>query len=121
MRDTVIDAELDHFRVDHDKAHLVRRRLIEQRENEAVHAHALAAAGRTGDEHMRELGNVADDAVAPDVLADGKAELGSGVLERGRIDDVTQVNGADNFVRHFHADRGDLIGDRGNAHADNAE
>ena len=70
---------------------------------------------------MRELGNVADDAVAADVLADGKAELGSGVLERGRIDDVTQVNGADNFVRHFHADRGYLIGDRGNAHADNAE
>ncbi len=52
MRDTVIDAELDHFRVDHDKAHLVRRRLIEQREMR-LFMHALAAAGRTGDEHMR--------------------------------------------------------------------
>ena len=81
VRDAVIDAEFDHFRVDHNKTHLVRRRLIEQGENKAVHAHALTAAGRTGDKHMRQLGDIADDTVSADVLADSEAEPGCSVLK----------------------------------------
>ena len=116
VRDAVIDAELDHFRVDHDQAHLVRRRLIKQAQNERVHAHGLARAGRAGDEHMRQLGDVADDAVAADVLADGKRELGLRIAERGRVDDIAQANGADDLVRHLDADGRDLVRDRRDAH-----
>jgi hypothetical protein len=41
----------------------------------AVHAHRFAGAGRTGDEHMRQLGDVADNAVAADILADCERDL----------------------------------------------
>ena len=121
MRDAVIDAELDHFRVNHDQAHLIRRRLVEQAQDERVHAHGLAGAGRTGDEHVRQLGDIADDAVAADVLADGKRELGLGIAECGRIDNIAQAHGADDLVRHLDADGGDFVRDRRNAHVFHAE
>ena len=121
VRDAIIDAELDHLRVDHDQAHLVRRRLIEQAEDERVHANGLTGAGRTGDEHMRQLGDVADDAVAADVLADGKRELGLGIAECGRVDNIAQADRADDLVRHLDADGRDLVRDRRDAHILHAE
>ena len=75
MRYAVIYAELDHLRVDHNKADLIGTRLVEQAENERIHAHGLTGTGSTGDKHMRQLRNVADDALAADVLAEREAEL----------------------------------------------
>ena len=42
VRDAVVDAELDHLRVDHDELHLIRARLIQQAQDQRVHADRLA-------------------------------------------------------------------------------
>ena len=70
---------------------------------------------------MRQLGDVADDAVAADVLADGERELGLGIAECGRVDDIAQAHGADDLVRYLDADGGDLVRDRRDAHVFHAE
>ena len=121
VRDAVINAELDHLRVDHDELDLVGPGLIEQREDQRVHAHRFAGAGGARDEHVRQLCNVADDALAADVLADGKAQLGLGVCKLGGVDDIPQADGADDLVRHLDADGGDLFGDGRDAHVHNAQ
>ena len=121
MRDAAVNSQLDHLRVDHDELDLVRARLIQQAQDQRVHAHRFARAGRTGDEHVRELGDIADDTVAADVLADGKGELGLGRLETLRLQDRAQIDRADDLVRHLDADGGDLLGDRRDAHVDHAE
>ena len=104
MRDPVVDAELDHLRVDHDKLDLIRPRLVEKREDQGVHADGLAGTGGTGDKHVRELRDVADDALAADVLADGEAELRFGGGKFRRVDDIAQADGAYDFIRHLNAD-----------------
>ena len=70
---------------------------------------------------MRQLCDVADDAVAADVLAECKAELGLGVDELRRLDDITQVHRADDLVRDLDADGGYLVRDGRDAHIHNAE
>ena len=121
VRDAVIDTELDHLRVDHDEPHLIRPRFVEQRQDQRVHAHRLAGAGGAGDQHMRQLRNIAHDAVAADVLANGKAQAGLGVLELCGGDDVAEIDGADDLVGHFDADGGDLVRDRRDADVHDAQ
>ena len=70
---------------------------------------------------MRQLGDVADDAVAADVLADGKRELGSGIAERGRVNNIAQAHGTDDLVRHLDADGRNLVRDRRDAHVFHTE
>ena len=121
MRDAVINAQLDHLGVDHYKPHLIRPRLVKEAEDERVHADGFAGAGRTGDEHMRKLRNIAHDAVAADILAERKAELGLGIDELGRFNDIAQVHGADDLIGDLNADGGYLVGNGRDAHVHNAK
>ena len=109
VRDAVVGRKLDHLRVDHDEAHLVRRGLIKERNDERIGADGFAGAGRAGDEDMRELGNVADDVVARNVLADGKGDTRFVLCKLAGLQHVADVDGGDELVRHLDADDGDLI------------
>ena len=120
MRDAVVVAQFDHLGVDHDQADLLRRGLIQNGDQHGVDAHGFARAGRTGDQQMRHLGNVADDRLAGDVLAHGKGQAAACTRKRGRRDALADVDRIDRFIRHLNADR-DLIRDGRNAHADCAE
>ena len=121
MRDAVVGRKLDHLRVDHDKAHLFGRRLIEHRDDERVRADRLTGARRTGNEHVRQLRDVADDVPAADVLTNGKGR-GGGVLRKlARFKYRADIDGRNELVRHLDADDGDLVGNGGDAHAACAE
>ena len=120
MRDAVVVAQLDHLRVYHNEADLLRRGLVEQRDQHGVDAHRLTGAGRTGDEHMRHLGDVTDDRLAGDVLADGKGQAAFRIRERRRADTLADKDGIDRLVRHLDADR-DLIRDRRDTHVRRTE
>jgi hypothetical protein len=93
VRDAVIDAQLHHLGVDHDELDFLRRGLVEQADYQRVHAHGFAGAGGAGDEQMGQLGDVAHDAVAADVLAQGEGHLDLCVFELGRVDDVPDTRG----------------------------
>ncbi len=76
VRDAVVGRQLHHLGVHHDETDLVRRGLIEQADDEGVGAHGFTGAGGTGDEHMGQLGDIADDVLAADVLAHGEGRGG---------------------------------------------
>ena len=117
----VIYAQLHHLGVDHDELYLIGSGLVEQAQDQGVHAHGLARAGGTGNEHMGQLCDVAHDALAADILAQSKAELGFCVDKLGRLKNIPQIHGADDFVGHLDAHGGDLVRDGGDAHVDHAQ
>ena len=121
MRYAVVDAELDHLGVDHDELYLVGIRLVQEAYDERVHAHGFAGAGRTRNEQVRQLRYVADYGFAADVLTDRKRGDALCRSELGRVDDVTEVDGADDLVRHLDAHRGNFVGDGRNSDAHDAE
>ena len=121
MGNPIIDTQLHHFRVHHDELDLIGLGLVEQGQDQRVHAHGFARTGGTGNEHMRQPGNVADNAVAADVLADGKGELGFAVAEFRRVDDLAGKDGIDGLVGHLDADHGDFVRDRGDTNACGAQ
>ena len=69
---------------------------------------------------MWHLGNVADDRLAGNVLANGKGQAAFRIRERRRTDTLADKDGIDRLVRHLDADR-DLIRDRRDTHVRRAE
>ena len=121
MRNAVINAELNHFGVHHDELDLFWLRLIEKRYDQRVHAHRLTGAGRTGDEQVRQSSDVADDAVAAYVLADGEGDLRFALFKLRRVDHIARKYRRDDAVRHLDADHGNLLGNRRDANARRTE
>jgi len=70
VRQRVVDGELDHFRVDHQEAECLGRVAVDQRGDQCIHAHRLAAAGGAGNEQLRHLRQVGNRAPALEVLSD---------------------------------------------------
>ena len=121
VRNAVINAELNHFGVDHDELDLFGLRLIEKRNDERVHTHRLTGAGRTGDEQVRQSSDVADDAVAADVLADGEGDLRFALFKLRRVDHVARKYRRDDAVRYFNTDHRNFLGNRRDADARRAK
>ena len=109
VRNAVVHAQLDHFGVDHDELDLFRLRLIQKRDNERIHAHRLAGTGCTGNEQVRQLSDIADDAVSADVLTDSKRHLGFAPHKLRRIDHIARQYRRHHAVRHLNADHGDFL------------
>ena len=63
-------AHLDHLRVDQAELQLVRPLGVQPGHDDGVHAHALAAAGRSRDEHVRHLGEIRHHRIPGGVLAE---------------------------------------------------
>ena len=70
---------------------------------------------------MRQLGDVADDAAAADVLADSERNFGLALAEFVRVDHVPRQHRRHQLVRHFDADDRNFIRDGRDAHAGRAE
>ena len=119
--DAVVGRKLDHLRVDHDKAHLFGRRLIEHRDDQRVRAHGLTGACRTSDEHVRKLRDIPDDVLAADVLANGEGRGGRMGGELRGFEHRADADGRNELVRHLDTHDGDLVGDGRDAHAARAQ
>ena len=104
MRDAVVDRELQHLRVDHDEPALLRRQPVEQRQDHGVDGDRLARAGGAGDEQMRHAGEVGDDRLAADGLAEAERELVLRALEVLARQQLAQVDGLALGVRQLDAD-----------------
>ena len=70
MRQRVVDLHLDDLRIDHDEAQILRREPVEDAGDDRVDADAFARAGGAGDEPVRHRGEIGDDRLAVDVLAE---------------------------------------------------
>ena len=69
VRDVPEAAQLDHFRVDQNQLDHVRPLRHQDGRDNRIDAHALARAGRAGDQHVRHLSQVVYEGPAAGVLA----------------------------------------------------
>ena len=69
MGDALVDGQLDPLGVDQHHAHLLGRGAHHDRGDHGVDEGGLARTGLTGHQQVRGLGEVGDDVVALDVLA----------------------------------------------------
>ena len=104
MRDAVIDGELQHFGVDHDQAALLRLEAVEQRQDHGVDGDRLARAGGAGDQQMRHLGELGDDRLAADGLAEAQRQLELRGLEVLAADQFAEIDRLALLVGQFDAD-----------------
>ena len=106
MRDIVVHAEFQHLRVDHDHAALVRRQAVEQRQDHTVEPDRLARSGGARDEQMRHRGQIGDDRITRDILAQHQRQRGGLILERLRTDQFVQADRLASDVGQLDADHG---------------
>ena len=69
MRDTVIDAQFQHLRVDHDHPAFFRRKLVKKAQDHGVDRNRFARPGRPCNQQVRHLGQVGNNCAAANVLA----------------------------------------------------
>ena len=69
MRDAVIDRQFQHLRVDHDQPALIRRQLVQQRQDHGVDRHRLTGPRGPRDQQVGHLGKVGHHRIAADILA----------------------------------------------------
>ena len=119
MRNAVVVAQLDHLR-----STMMRRTssgvdlFSSEISMELMHTD-LPEPVVPAIQHVRHLGNVTDDRLAGDVLANG-GQAAFRIRERRRTDTLADKDGIDRLVRHLDADR-DLIRDRRDTHVRRTE
>ena len=104
MGNALIDRELDDLRVDQNQLDLFRCGVIQDAHDNGVGADRLTGTGRTGDDHMRQPGDVAYDGISGDVPSHRKRQLAPGTAETVALQDFPERNGVLVAVGDFDAD-----------------
>ena len=68
VRNAFVNAQFQHFRVNHNHAHVFRRRLEKHGQDHGVNADRFARTGRTGNQQMRCFAQVGNDGLTGNVL-----------------------------------------------------
>ena len=68
VRNTLVSGQLHALRVDHHQAYLVGGCAHQNRGNHRIHERRLTGTGRTGDQHVRHLGQVGQHEAALNIL-----------------------------------------------------
>ena len=111
MRDAIVNAQLNHFRVDHQQFYFIRGCFIKNADDQRVDADRFTGTGRTGNQGMRHFCQIGNGDIACNVAAQSHRQLGFRVAELVRVDDLADADGADYFVRHLNA-HGRFVWDR---------
>ena len=114
----LVHREFQHLRVDHDQPHVLRRALVEQRQHHRVDRGGLARAGGAADQQVRHAGEVGDDRIAADVLAEHERERRRHVVVGLRLDDFAERDHLARLVRDLETHRRLAGNDLDDAHAD---
>ena len=84
---------------------MIGRDLEEQAGDEGVDAHALALAGRAGDQQVRHARQVADDGLSGDVVAERKRQFVRALAEGRGLEHLADRDQARGLVGHFDSHR----------------
>ncbi len=74
MWNAFIDRKFQHFRVDHNKAHIFRRRFIEHAQDHGVNAHRLTGTGSTRHQQVRHFRKIGHDRFTSDIFPQHHAQ-----------------------------------------------
>ena len=106
MRNIFVEAELQALGIDQHHLHFFRARLIQDGHHQRVDEHALAGAGRSGDQQVRHGRQVGHANAPVQVAAHRQREFARRIGEFWRFNNLAQRNRLPIYVRHFDADRG---------------
>ena len=73
MRETVINIQFHHFRVDHDHLDLIRIGPEENAHNDRIDTDGFTGTRCTSDQQMRHLFNISNNRLTADIFAHGKS------------------------------------------------
>ena len=118
MGKVVVRAELDALGIDEDEPHLVGRVAHQQRCDDRVDAARLPRAGRAGDQHVREHGEVEHHRLAGDVAPEADVQPGGAARRLGRGEHVAERDDHPLLVRDLDADRAAPRDRREDAHVE---
>ena len=105
VRNVFVEAQFQALRVDQHQFQFVRRGLVEHAHQQGIEEHALAGAGRSGDQQVRHLRQIGGANAADQVLAERKRQLRRRMRELRRFDHLAQRDRFAVRVGHFDADR----------------
>ena len=74
MRYSLIDRQLEHFRVNHDEFHVFRLRFIEHAEDHGVDPNGFTGTGGTRYQQVRHLRQIGSDRFARNVFPEDHRE-----------------------------------------------
>ena len=81
MGNAVICTQLYHLRIDHDKLHLIRRRLIQKTHDQRVDTDRFTGTGSSGNQKMGHLGNIRHHDFTCNIFAHRKGQFRLMALE----------------------------------------
>ena len=105
MRNAFVIAKFQPLRINQNQSHLVGRGFVQDRHDHGINGHALARAGRAGDQQMGHGSQIGGNDASVDVLAHGQRELRLGSNELRRLHYFAQPNRLPLMVRHLNANR----------------
>ena len=110
MRQIVIQDKFRLFRVDEDKPQFFGRIFIDHTDDERTEEHALTRTGRTRDEQVYHLGNIAVYLAVSDVFTHREHQRRRfGVYERITRQHTAELYELTVFVRYFDTDYAVLV------------
>ena len=121
MRNTIVGCQFHHLRVHHDEANLIRRRLIQQGDDQRVGTHGLTGTGGTGNQNMGQFLNIANHIATADITAQRECRLGAMFRELTGFNHITNQNRCHLFVGHFDTHNGNLVGNGRNTNTCSAQ
>ncbi len=113
VRNTFVDGEFQHFRVDHDDPHVLGRRGVEEGKDHGVDGNRFPRAGRACHQQVGHAGQVGHHRRAGDVLAQGHGKLHLAAMELFRGEYLPEGNHFPLAVRYLDP-HDSLAGDGGN-------
>ena len=104
MGNTLIDRQLQHLGIDHDKAQLFRRGLVEHGEDHDVHPYRLARASSPRHQQVGHLGKIDHHRFTGDILAQHHGQRAVGITKTLRIEHFLEIDGLPLGIGQFDTD-----------------
>ncbi len=104
VRDALVDAQLEHLRVDHQHPQVFRRGLEQQLSNHRVDRHRLARTGGTGHQQVRHARQIGHGRAPGNVLAQRQGQHAGRLVVFLRAQQLGQVDHLAGDVGNFQAD-----------------
>ena len=110
-----VRAQFDHLRVDHEHLDLIGAAGHQDRQDQRVQADTLAGSRSSGDQQVRQTGQVYHQRPAAHILAQEDGDPLFGDVRRARLDQLAQTHHDLLVVGHFDAHR--ILAGNGSHHA----
>ena len=117
VRDTFVNRQFEHFRVNHDQLGVFRARLEQDRQDHCVDAYRLTGTRSTGYQQVRHFRQIGNHRFAADVMPQGQGNRRLGIIKFGGRQHFAEAHDLAVFVRDLDTHGGFTRNDFNHPHA----